>query len=58
MDIYQKNGYNNRKEYLQELASKYGVSEETVFTCAELMGETEDFDGLLSMLEDAEKMGL
>lgn len=57
-NIYQENGYASRKEYLKSLADEYGVSIHTVYSCAELLGESEDFDGLLSALEDAEAMGL
>lgn len=56
MDIYQKNGYKNRKNYLQSLAEEHGVPEDVVFTLASTLGESEDFDGLISLLEDAEGM--
>ena len=55
-NIYQENGYANRKEYLESLAEEYGVSLETVFSLASLLGRNEDFDGLISVLEEAECM--
>lgn len=53
-NIYQINGYKNRKEYLIAMAEEYGVDEETVFLMADMLGKDEDFDGLISMLEDYE----
>ncbi len=41
-----------REEYLKGVAEDYGVPEETVFALASLLGETEDHDGLLTMLAD------
>lgn len=53
-NIYKENGYANRKEYLDELAEEYGVDNETVYTLASTLGKNEDFDGLISTLEDME----
>ena len=50
------NGYENRKEYLIAMAEEFGVDEETVFLLADMLGKDEDFDGLISMLEDYEDM--
>ena len=52
MNIYQENGYKDRRDYLANLAEEYDVPCATVFAAAAMLGETEDFDGLLSMLED------
>jgi hypothetical protein len=52
--IYVENGYANRKEYLSSLAEDYGVSISTVAVIADMLGPSEDFDGLVSALEDAE----
>jgi hypothetical protein len=41
-----------RKEYLTGLAEDYGVPKSEVFMLAGLLGESEDYDGLVSMLED------
>lgn len=52
VDIYVENGYTSRIEYLQGLADDFGVDLETVLTVADLLGPEEDFDGLVSSLED------
>jgi hypothetical protein len=41
-----------RKEYLLGLAEDYGIARADVFAIADLLGESEDYDGLLSMLAD------
>ena len=41
-----------RKEYLSGLAEDYGIARSEVFMLADLLGENEDYDGLLSMLAD------
>jgi len=41
-----------RKEYLTGLAEDYGIARSDVFMIADLLGESEDYDGLLSMLDD------
>jgi hypothetical protein len=53
-NIYSENGFKNRKEYLKSLAEEFSVDQETVFFVADLLGESEDFDGLISSLEDIE----
>lgn len=55
--IYQEYGYRNRREYLVSLAEEYGVTLETVFAAAFTLGPSEDFDGLISCLEDCAMMG-
>ena len=52
MTIYQREGYDNRRAYLEALADDTGVDLHTVFTLAELLGPAEDFDGLVTSLED------
>jgi hypothetical protein len=52
MSIYQENGFENRKDYLLSLSEEYGISLEEVLVCAETLGPNEDFDGLISILED------
>lgn len=49
MDVYEQNGYTDRQEYLDYLAEEYG---DMVYEIASLLGETEDFDGLVTTLED------
>ena len=50
--IYQEHGYENRTEYLKGLANEHGVDLEAVLLAADLLGENEDFDGLVSILKD------
>ncbi len=47
---YTDNGYINRADYLEALCDEYPA--DVVHTLADLLGETEDFDGLVTMLED------
>jgi len=54
MSVYTDNGFQNRNEYLQNLAEEYGVDRDTVDSLADLLGESEDFDGLVSSLQDME----
>ena len=55
-NIYQENGYTDRDDYLTCLSEDYGVPIEDVFSLAEMLGENEDFDGLVSALEDIESI--
>ena len=57
MCIYKENGYENRTEYLENLASDYGVDITTVYSLADMLGSNEDFDGLVSGIEDYINMG-
>ena len=52
MSIYQENGYTSRKDYLQSLAEEYGVDYQSVACLAALLGSGEDWDGLVSAVED------
>lgn len=54
MSIYTENGYTDRKEYLDNLADDFGIDNGTVHALADVLGESEDFDGLVSALEDYE----
>lgn len=49
---YQEHGFASRTEYLKDLAEEYGIPTSAVYAIADLLGEDEDFDGLLSALED------
>ena len=49
-DVYTANGYSSRADYLAQLCDDYPA--DVVHTLADLLGETEDFDGLVAMLED------
>jgi len=50
--VYEDNGYKNRTEYLWSLTEDHQVSIETVHLYSDLMGPSEDFDGLVSALEE------
>ena len=52
-NIYQQNEYTDRDDYLTCLSEDYGVSIEDVYSLADMLGENEDFDGLICALEDA-----
>lgn len=52
--VYAMNGYKDRADYLENLAEDYGVGLDEVQLLAELLGPSEDFDGLVSMVRDLE----
>jgi hypothetical protein len=52
MNIWQENGYASRKDYLQQLAAEYDVDYQSVACVAALLGSSEDFDALVSAVED------
>lgn len=52
MTVYEENGFTSRKEYLKSLAEDYDMDYEDVEMLATTLGESEDFDGLVSALED------
>lgn len=56
-DIYVRNGFKNRAEYLERLAEDYGVDFEIVGNMALILGPEEDFDALVSFINDAADMG-
>lgn len=51
-NIYQQNGYKDREHYLASLAYQYGVDKYSLDCIADMLGENEDFDALVSSLED------
>lgn len=51
-NIYKRHGYDSRQDYLESLAEDYGVDLDTVEALADLLGPDEDFDGLVSSLDD------
>lgn len=55
MNIYQEHGYKNRAEYLKSLCEEYDAT--TVYALANLLGPSEDFDGLVTMLNDFDDNG-
>ena len=52
MTIYEKHGFSSRQAYLEDLADNLGVDMRTVEILADLLGPDEDFDGLITSLED------
>ena len=51
-DIYEQNGYDTRTEYLKYLAADHGIDLNIVLNLAELLGPNEDFDGLVTTIQD------
>jgi hypothetical protein len=51
-EIYRNKGYIGRRDYLECLATYTGVELDTVLTLASMLGRGEDFDGLVTALED------
>ena len=51
-DLDVKRGFANRQEYLHSIAEEYGVHEDFVFSLADVLGPSEDFDGLIAVIED------
>jgi hypothetical protein len=54
---YERHGYASRRDYLLDMASEYGVPIQVVLAVAAMLGESEDFDGLVNALEDWEEFG-
>lgn len=55
-NIYQEYGYYNRENYLRCLSEDWDIPFMTVKMLADMLGPNEDFDGLVTMLEDADEM--
>ena len=54
MTIHTENGYKSRADYLRCMSEEYGVPLDVVLMAADLLGENEDFDGLVTALADYE----
>lgn len=54
-DVYKNNGYASRSHYLECLSDTYNVPLDTVEALADLLGEVEDYDGLVTALQDIEE---
>jgi hypothetical protein len=50
--VYVENGYKNRDDYLTQLSEEYEIDLDIVYELAEANGPNEDFDGLITSLED------
>ena len=57
-DRYSRHGYKDRADYLNSIADDRGVDPYLVNMMADILGDSEDFDGLISGLEDFEDLGL
>jgi hypothetical protein len=51
-NVYEMNGFADRQDYLDDLADNMGIDRDTVAMLADMLGESEDFDGLVTSLED------
>lgn len=51
-NIYIERGYADRNDYLRSLSDEYGIDIFVVYAVASVLGPNEDFDGLVSALED------
>ena len=56
IDVYKEAGFESRKDYLNYLSDEYGVDIDSVNALARLLGPSEDFDGLISSLDDFSNM--
>lgn len=52
INVYKDNGYKSRVDYLECLAEDFGVDCGVVMALAGVLGPSEDFDGLVTALED------
>ncbi|WP_241127941.1 hypothetical protein [Novosphingobium terrae] len=52
LDRYEEEGNFDRFGYLRDLAANHGIVIADVILMADLLGPEEDFDGLVSTLED------
>lgn len=50
MNQYTDNGFENRRAYLESLCDEYDRT--IVYMLANMLGANEDFDGLVTALED------
>lgn len=53
-DTFQKEMTPKRRRYLQDLADEYCVDIDMVLALADALGPNEDYDGLVTTLEDME----
>ena len=51
LQVYLAQGYRSRRHYLETLCDEF--DRDSVFMLAGLLGPSEDFDGLITALEDA-----
>jgi phosphopantetheine adenylyltransferase len=51
-NIYSENGYKDRLDYLKSLAENFDIDFSEVISIADVLGPNEDFDALVTSLED------
>lgn len=51
-NVYKQNGYKDRDDYLETLAKEHDVPKMALYMLADMLGPSEDFDGLLDAIED------
>jgi len=51
-NIYTEMGFKDRDAYINSLAYDYNIDAFSVFSLADMLGESEDFDGLVSAVQD------
>lgn len=56
MSVYTDNGYKSRKDYLKFLSEEFAIPMHLVIAFAQLLGPSEDFDGLVTTLKDYAEM--
>ena len=56
LDMLKENGYNSLNSYLESLSEEYGIRLYDVHMMAEVYGESELMDGLVSACADVEEM--
>jgi hypothetical protein len=49
---YRARGFSCRSAYLVSLANDYGINPDIVFALADTLGRSEDFDALISSIEE------
>lgn len=49
---YKDKGFNSRDEYLDSLVDNYSIEETPIYALADILGPEEDFDGLVTSIED------
>ena len=54
MSIYTDEGYKGRRDYVYSLAEEYEIPADVVVMIAQTLGQSEDFDGLVTWCQDHE----
>lgn len=52
MNVYEYNGFKDREEYLACLSEIHDVDIEVIKEISDFLGESEDFDSLITYLDD------